>query len=122
MSTVASSVRSLFPRGRDDVTTPDDPLQAPMAKTKNTPAALAPPPSLAPEADVFIQAGHQNAPPGKPQGAEGKYGAERDWTRIVADEATRILTAAGVTVIREDASLLLKQRENERFKAKVAVF
>jgi hypothetical protein len=73
-------------------------------------------------ADIFIQAGHENAPSGTPQGAEGSLGKEKDWTPIVANETARILKEAGISVIREDASLRLPARANDRFKVKVAVF
>lgn len=73
-------------------------------------------------ADIFIQAGHENAPSGTPQGAEGPHGKEKDWTPIVANEAARILKEAGISVIREDATLRNPARANDRFKVKVAVF
>jgi hypothetical protein len=73
------------------------------------------------DGDVFIQAGHQNTPDNK-TGGEGPLGNEIDWTPIVADEATRILRRAGVSTIREDASLKRPDRQNERFRVKVAVF
>jgi Fungal chitosanase of glycosyl hydrolase group 75 len=73
------------------------------------------------DGDVFIQAGHQNTPDDK-TGGEGPLGNEIDWTPIVADEATRILRAAGVSTIREDASLKRPERQDERFRVKVAVF
>ena len=61
------------------------------------------------EADVLIQAGHEGRPdcdrePAKLCGNTGAAG-EIEWTPIVADEATRILRAAGVTVIRRPAFL-----------------
>jgi hypothetical protein len=73
------------------------------------------------DGDVFIQAGHQNTPDDK-TGGEGPLGNEIDWTPIVADEATRILRQAGVSTIREDASLKRPERRDERFRVKVAVF
>ncbi len=42
------------------------------------------------EADVYIQAGHEGRLVGN-TGSVSVYGREIDWTRIVADEATRIL-------------------------------
>ena len=72
------------------------------------------------DGDVFIQAGHENTPDNK-TGGEGPLGNEIDWTPIVADEATRILRSAGVSTIREDASLKLSARQNERFRVQVAV-
>src|SRR5256885_13685028 len=73
------------------------------------------------DADVFIQAGHEKTPDNK-TGGEGPLGNEIDWTPIVADEATRILRGAGVSTIREDASLKLSARQNERFRVQVAGF
>jgi hypothetical protein len=40
----------------------------------------------------------------------------------VADEATRILRRAGVSTIREDASLKRPERQKERFRVRIAVF
>jgi len=54
------------------------------------------------KADVYIQAGHEGRLFGK-TGSTSPYGREIDWTRIVADEATRILRRAGVSVIRASA-------------------
>jgi N-acetylmuramoyl-L-alanine amidase len=54
------------------------------------------------EADVYIQAGHEGRIFGN-TGSVSVYGREIDWTRIVADEATRILRNAGVSVIRAPA-------------------
>jgi len=54
------------------------------------------------KADVYIQAGHEGRLFGK-TGSVSPYGREIDWTRIVADEATRILRQAGVSVIRASA-------------------
>lgn len=54
------------------------------------------------EAEVYIQAGHE----GRTRGAAGtssKFGREIDWTPIVADEATRVLRNAGISVIRSKA-------------------
>ncbi len=59
------------------------------------------------DADVLISAGHEGRPASCAQfvrracnlGAAG----ERDWTPIVADEATRMLRAHGVRVVREPA-------------------
>jgi Fungal chitosanase of glycosyl hydrolase group 75 len=73
------------------------------------------------DGDVFIQAGHENTPDNK-TGGEGPLGNEIDWTPVVADEATRILRAAGVSTIREDASLKRPERRMERFRVKTAVF
>jgi N-acetylmuramoyl-L-alanine amidase len=54
------------------------------------------------KADVYIQAGHEGRLFGK-TGSVSPYGREIDWTGIVADEATRILRQAGVSVIRASA-------------------
>lgn len=59
---------------------------------------------MAGKADVLIQAGHEGRKSGK-TGAVGPLGNEIDWTPIVADIATKILSEAGVSVIREDARL-----------------
>jgi hypothetical protein len=60
-------------------------------------------------ADVLIQAGHEGRPDceREPQRLCRNLGAvgEVAWTPIVADEATRILRAAGVRVIRRPAYL-----------------
>ena len=53
-------------------------------------------------AEIYIQAGHEGRTRGA-TGASGPYGNEIDWTPIVADEATRILEEAGISVIRSDA-------------------
>ncbi len=53
-------------------------------------------------ADVYIQAGHEGRTRGS-TGASSAYGREIDWTPIVADEATRVLRAAGYEVIRAPA-------------------
>lgn len=53
-------------------------------------------------AEIYIQAGHE----GRTRGATGtssRYGNEIDWTPVVADEATRILQEAGISVIRSKA-------------------
>jgi hypothetical protein len=89
--------------------------KAPVALPKN------PKPPAGFDADVFIQAGHENTPDNK-TGGEGPLGNEIDWTPIVADEATRILRKAGVSTIREDASLKRPERQNERFRVRIAVF
>src|SRR5262245_33915337 len=56
-------------------------------------------------ADVSIQAGHEGRTSGA-TGASGPLGDEIEWTPIVADEATRILREAGVTVLRKSAELV----------------
>ena len=53
-------------------------------------------------AEIYIQAGHE----GRTRGATGtssSFGNEIDWTPIVADEATRLLRDAGISVIRSKA-------------------
>jgi len=60
------------------------------------------------QADVYIQAGHEGRIIGN-TGSVSPYGREIDWTRIVANEATRILRNAGVSVIRAPAD---KKRES----------
>lgn len=55
-------------------------------------------------ADVFIQAGHEGRTHGA-TGAVGTIGREIDWTPAVADAAARALADAGLSVIRENASL-----------------
>ncbi len=70
-------------------------------------------PAIADErADVLIQAGHEGRPDcdREPQSVCNNTGApappgEIRWTPIVADEATRALRAAGVSVLREPAYL-----------------
>ena len=59
---------------------------------------------MAGKADVLIQAGHEGRASGK-TGAVGHLGKEIDWTPIIADVATNVLSEAGVSVIREDARL-----------------
>jgi len=53
-------------------------------------------------AEIYIQAGHEGRTSGA-TGASGPYGNEIDWTPIVANEATRILRKAGISVIRSKA-------------------
>lgn len=53
-------------------------------------------------AEIYIQAGHEGRTRGA-TGTSGPYGSEIEWTPIVADEATRILEEAGITVIRSAA-------------------
>jgi len=54
------------------------------------------------DANVYIQAGHEGRVFGN-TGSVSVYGREMDWNTIVADEATRILRNAGVSVIRAAA-------------------
>lgn len=53
-------------------------------------------------AEIYIQAGHEGRTKGS-TGTQSEYGREIDWTPIVADEATRILREAGISVIRSKA-------------------
>lgn len=74
--------------------------------------------------DVVIQAGHE----GRPQscvplhvkacnlGAAAPGASERSWTPVVADEATKVLRAAGYTVLRRPADYA------EHDTARAAVF
>lgn len=59
-------------------------------------------PLVGEQAEIFIQAGHEGRTKGA-TGTEGPLGREIDWTPIVADEATRILQEAGISVIRSSA-------------------
>ena len=67
--------------------------------------------ALADEGDVVVQAGHEGRPAScAPHHVKacnlgtGAQGAtEREWTPIVADEATRVLRAHGYTVLRRPA-------------------
>lgn len=54
------------------------------------------------QAEVYIQAGHEGRLFGN-TGSVSEYGREMDWNTIVADEATRVLRNAGVSVIRAPA-------------------
>lgn len=53
-------------------------------------------------AQIYIQAGHEGRTKGS-TGTSSQYGNEIEWTPIVADEATRILEEAGISVIRSKA-------------------
>ena len=53
-------------------------------------------------AEIYIQAGHEGRTTGA-TGTQSSFGREIDWTPIVADEATRILREAGISVIRSKA-------------------
>lgn len=61
--------------------------------------------------DIVVQAGHEGRPASCIPlhvkacnlGAQGDGADERDWTPVVADEATRVLRAEGYTVIRRPA-------------------
>lgn len=67
-------------------------------------------------ADVLIQAGHEGRTTGS-IGTSSKWGAEIKWTPIIANETTRILREAGVSVIRKNAFI-----EDDRYQVKVAVY
>ena len=54
------------------------------------------------QAEIYIQAGHEGRTRGS-TGTGSAYGQEIEWTPVVADEATRILREAGITVIRSPA-------------------
>lgn len=54
------------------------------------------------DANVYIQAGHEGRVFGK-TGSVSQYGREMDWNVTVANEATRVLRNAGVSVIRAAA-------------------
>jgi N-acetylmuramoyl-L-alanine amidase len=68
------------------------------------------------EADVLIQAGHEGRKTGA-TGAEGPLGREIEWTPIVANRATATLRAAGLSVIRKNATLA-----GNTYAVKIAVF
>lgn len=61
--------------------------------------------------DIVVQAGHEGRPESCAPlhvkkcnlGAHGAAADERDWTPIVADEATRVLREEGYTVVRRPA-------------------
>ncbi len=73
------------------------------------------------DADVLIQAGHQGRPDcgSEPASLCSNTGApgEITWTPIVADEATKVLRAAGVRVLRENADL-----QGRHYRVRDAVF
>ncbi len=71
-------------------------------------AQAAPTPTSSPQHfDVLISAGHEGRPESCPRFPKHKCNlgtaGERQWTPIVADEATRILRSEGYTVAREPA-------------------
>ena len=80
--------------------------------------------SLADEADIVVQAGHEGRPAScAPHhvkacnlGAAAQGATEREWTPVVADEATRVLRAHGYTVLRRPADY------DEHDTARAAVF
>jgi hypothetical protein len=68
-------------------------------------------------ADVLIQAGHEDCP--EEGGSTGPCGNEIDWTPVVADEATRVLRSAGLSVLRCNA---LFDIPNRVYSVDTAVF
>ncbi len=70
------------------------------------------------DCDVVIQAGHENTPDGA-TGGQGPLGNEIDWTPIVANEAVRLLRAAGVNAIKETAHIKVT---HQTYRCKLALF
>ena len=70
------------------------------------------------DCDVVIQAGHEDTPDDA-TGGEGPLGNEIDWTPIVANEAVRVLRAAGVDAIKETAHIKVTR---QRYRCKLALF
>lgn len=70
------------------------------------------------DCDVVIQAGHENTPDGM-TGGEGPVGREIDWTPVVANEAVRVLTAAGVNAVKETAHIKVTRQQ---YRCKLALF
>ena len=70
------------------------------------------------DCDVVIQAGHEDTPDDK-TGGEGPLGNEIDWTPIVANEAVRLLRAAGVNAIKETAHIKVT---HQKYRCKLALF
>lgn len=62
--------------------------------------------------------GHEDTPDDS-TGGEGPLGREIDWTPIVANEAVRILTAAGVDAVKETAHIKVTR---QRYRCKLALF
>jgi hypothetical protein len=56
------------------------------------------------DCDVVIQAGHEDTPDDA-TGGVGPLGDEINWTPVVANEAVRILRAAGVNAVKETAHI-----------------
>jgi hypothetical protein len=82
-----------------------------LALCVGMPSNAAVPPRAVPDrrADVLVQAGHEGRPdcerePSRLCNNTGTAG-EIAWTPIVADEATRVLRAHGISVLREPAAL-----------------
>jgi hypothetical protein len=70
------------------------------------------------DCDVVIQAGHENTPDGI-TGGEGPLGREIEWTPIVANEAVRVLTLAGVNAVKETAYIKVTA---QRYRCRLALF
>jgi hypothetical protein len=70
------------------------------------------------DCDVVIQAGHEDTPDDR-TGGEGPLGNEIDWTPIVANEAVRILTEAGVDAVKETAHIKVTRQQ---YRCKLAIF
>jgi hypothetical protein len=68
--------------------------------------------------DIIVQAGHENTPDNM-TGGESEWGKEINWTPIVANEAVRILNAAGVSAKKIDASI---KSGNTGWECRLAVF
>jgi hypothetical protein len=70
------------------------------------------------DCDVVIQAGHEDTPDGA-TGGTGPLGDEIDWTPVVANEAVRILTAAGIDAVKETAHIKVTR---QKYRCKLALF
>ena len=70
------------------------------------------------DCDVVIQAGHEDTPDHR-TGGEGPLGKEIDWTPVVANEAVRILTDAGVDAVKETAHIKVT---HQQYSCKLAIF
>ena len=68
--------------------------------------------------DIVVQAGHENTPDDY-TGGESEWGKEIEWTPIIANEAVRVLKAAGVRAKKIDASI---KTGNTGWVCKLAVF
>jgi hypothetical protein len=70
------------------------------------------------DCDVVIQAGHEDTPDNM-TGGSGPLGKEIDWTPVVANEAVRLLQAAGVNAIKETAYI---KETRQHYRCKLALF
>ena len=70
------------------------------------------------DCDVVIQAGHEDTPDDR-TGGEGPLGNEIDWTPVVANEAVRVLTQAGVNAVKETAHIKVT---HQQYRCKLAIF